>query len=401
MSKTRLEWTRDQGLDDAEVCRILEQLRRTPEIFATISASCDDELALQSRLRQTYPPEIVRSAIQLDELRQRAASKFSRAAEMWFDRVGLEQATSEPVARHKAARFSGEVDDLCCGIGGDALALASHCDVRAIDRKSWLTLMATWNAEAFGVASRLTSVVGDCTQLVNTERLVHLDPDRRTGARRSTRIEDYVPSLNFMNELIDSAPGGSIKLSPASNFGGKFPGCEIELVSLHGECKEAIVWFGSLASDVSWRATLLPQATTIAGEPLSAEAEVSPVQQYIYDPDPALVRSGLLDVAACELDLCRLDDAEEYLTSQQLVNSDFVTPFAVVAELPHSKKQIRRYFREQPFGSVEIKSRHLKVDVDKFRRKLTLTGEGPITLIFARVGGRSRALVCRRLGTPT
>ena len=31
-------------------------------------------------------------------------------------------------------------------------------------------------------------------------------------------------------------------------------GAEIELVSVHGECKEATVWFGSLAGAKSWRA---------------------------------------------------------------------------------------------------------------------------------------------------
>lgn len=401
MSKTRITATHSAAGDEAEACRILRELRTTPQIFAEIAASGADELALQKALRQAYPDELVRAALRQHELRQRAAGKFSRAEQMWFDRVGLEQSTSEAVARHKAARFSGEVDDLCCGIGGDTLALAAQCRVRSIDRRPSLTLMTEWNAEVYGVRDHVDTETGDVQELARSDRLVHLDPDRRRGSRRSTRIEDYTPSLEFMQRLIDNSPGGAIKLSPASNFGGKFPGCEIELVSLGGECKEAVVWFGSLAGEQPWRATLLPSGRTIAGDPLAARAELLPLGSCLYDPDPAVVRSGLLDLVACELGLARLDDEEEYLTSQTLVRSDFVTPFVVLDELPNNEKQIRSYFRGHRFGQVEIKCRHLPIDPNKMRRRLPLTGTDAVTLIFARIAGRSRAIVCRRVTEQT
>ena len=319
---------------------------------------------------------------------------------MWFDRVGLEQSTSEAVARHKAARFAGDVDDLCCGIGGDTLALAARCRVRAVDCRESLTLMTQWNAGVYGVDDRVSTVVGDATELVSPDRLVHLDPDRRAGITRSTRIEDYQPELAFMHRLMESAPGGAIKLSPASNFGGKFSDCEIELVSLHGECKEAIVWFGSLAGEDDWRASVLPSGATISGDPLSVPTNVGPLGAWVYDPDPAVVRSGLLDVVAHELGLHRLDGEEEYLTGDAQVTSDFVTPFAVVDDLPHNDKQVRRYFREHDFGQVEIKCRHVPIDADKYRRKLSLQGRRRVTLIVARVDGRSRVLVCQRVDGP-
>jgi hypothetical protein len=400
VSKTRITAAEHVTRDETEVCRTLHGLRAAPQIFAEIAAGGTDELALQKSLRRSWPDELVRAALLQHDLRRRAKGKFRPASEMWFDRVGLEQSTSEAVARHKAARFTGDVDDLCCGIGGDTLALAAHCRVRAIDRRPSLTLMTEWNAEVYGVRERVETATGDVQELVSTDRLIHLDADRRSGARRSTRIEDYAPPLEFMQRLIDTCPGGAIKLSPASNFGGKFPDCEIELVSLAGECKEAVVWFGALAGEQPSRATLLPSGLTIAGDPLQARAELLAVGSCLYDPDPAVVRSGLLDVVACELGLGRLDEEEEYLTSQTLVRSEFVTPFVVLDELPNNEKQIRSYFRAHPFGQVEIKCRHLPVDPNKMRRRLPLTGTDAVTLILARVGGRSRAVVCQRVSDP-
>ena len=401
MSKTRYGATGpDHPAEDADDCRLLRAMRETPEVFEAIKAGPQEELSLQKQLRDAYADELVRAALSLHELRQRAEAKFQRADRMWFDRVGLEQATSEAVARHKAGRFAGRVDDLCCGIGGDTLALADHCTVRSVDRRESLALMTVWNSEVYGVADSVQTVVGDAASFLKGAHLVHIDPDRRSGSRRSVRIEDYQPGLDQMCRLIDSRPGGAIKLSPASNFGGKFPDCEIELVSVRGECKEAIVWFGSLAGELPWRASVLPDGASISGEPLSVDGEVRSLCGVIYDPDPAVVRSGLLDVVAAELGLDRIDLHEEYLSSETEIDSPFVTPFRILADLPNSEKQVRRYFRDHSFGSVEIKCRRIPVDVESMRRKLTLAGKEPITLIFARVNGRSRALVCRRVPSP-
>ena len=67
-------------------------------------------------------PDMCRAGLALVDLRQRAAVKFARAGEMFFDREGLEMATREEVARYRAWRLreAGDVADLCCGIGGDA-----------------------------------------------------------------------------------------------------------------------------------------------------------------------------------------------------------------------------------------------------------------------------------------
>src|SRR5450755_1832155 len=83
-------------------------------------------LRLGTQLRRRYPAGLVAAAVAQHELRLQARAKFSRAMQMYFTRPGLEQASAEVVARHRAARYSpfGRVADLCCGIGGDLLALA-------------------------------------------------------------------------------------------------------------------------------------------------------------------------------------------------------------------------------------------------------------------------------------
>lgn len=381
------------------MCRVLAQLRSTPQIFDELTRHQGSELGLQKRLREEFPADVVRAAMTQSELRQKAESRFSRASRMWFSRKGLEQATAEIVANHKAMRFSGNVQDFCCGIGSDSVALGLHgCNVQSVDLSPVCCLMTEWNAAVYDVADRIKTVCRNINDVSNRDGLLHIDPDRRPGAegRRMRRIEDCEPGLPVLLELIHSFSGGAIKLSPASNFGGKFIDCEVELVSLDGECREATVWFGELAGDAPFRATVLPSGETLAAEPLSAWTSVGNLGAWLYDPDPAVVRAGLVDVLAEQLGLRRLDDSEEYLTGDSLINSPFVRPFEVLDNLPNNDRDIRRAFGRHSFGQAEIKCRHVPVSAEAVRRKLPLKGHGAGTLIYTRQSGRTKVVICRR-----
>ena len=385
-----------------EETRLLLKLRENAAIFQTLRDTEGSELQKQQQLRKSFPVDVVQAAFALEELRRRANDKFSRASEMWFDRQGLEQATPELVARHKAQRFTGPVWDLCSGIGGDTFALAERGDVIAVDQNPAACLRTLWNAEVYGVQDRVTAECAEVEQFFHSfgqsPDRVHIDPDRRASGRgRSLRIEDSRPGLPFLRTLMETVPGGAIKLSPAANFLGKFPDAEIELISLQGECKEATVWFGELAEPGTWRATVLPANETLAGDPLEALCDVGPLMRYLYDPDPSVVRSGLVNRLAEKYSLTRLDDSEEYLTSETFSGSPFVRGFEVLAELPNNDRAIRNYFRDADVGEVEIKCRHVRIPVEAVRRKLPLAGTGKAVLVFARIEGKTRAVVCRRV----
>lgn len=388
----------DWAVDDEE-CRWMGQLRETPQLLADIASTPLKGIPQQKWLRERYPDDLVRAGLRLMEARGRAAAKFSRAAEMWVDRQSVEQSTAELVARHKAARFQAATWDLCCGLGGDAIAIAGQTEVTALDQSPSMCLRTLWNAELYGVAERLRVRCADVHTLPGEIRgLIHIDPDRRPfSSGRMSRVEDYVPSLDFLLVLMGRVDGGAIKVGPASNFGGKFGPVETELISLHGECKEATLWFGSLMGSTSFRATVLPSAETIAGHPLDAVAEQSGLGPYLFDPDPAVVRAGLVDLLAERLGLRRLDPAEEYLTGDQPLSSPFVQTFSVLEELPNNDRELRHAVKRREWGSVEIKCRHVPIAADAVRKKLPLDGKTPGVVFFLRINGKTRCVLAQRV----
>jgi hypothetical protein len=373
-------------------------------LLAEVSEVSDPCPADFGHWRKQAPANAVAAAVRLALCRRKARAKFSRPDRLWFNPVGLEQATSEVVALHKARRFdSSLVVDLCAGIGGDSLALARQATVLAIDSSRGMCRRLTWNAAAYDVAGNVISCQAHAeTFAVPKGAWLHVDPDRR--ARRPQRardLSDYSPALPFLLEAARSAPGGAIKLSPASDFEAHFrgPEMEVELISLHGECKEATVWFNAAATCVS-RATRLPENATWTDRDGNFRnphtIPISPVSAFVYDPDPALIRAGLLDSFAAAHGLCRIAPGIDYLTADRLVENPFIAAFAVQSVHRLDVRQLKRLVGGEGLGPLEIKVRGLKIAPESLRRQLRPRGAHPATLILAGGLAPARAILARR-----
>ncbi len=373
-------------------------------LLAEVAKVAEPRPADITRWRKLAPPHVVAAAARLAACRSRAQAKFSRGDRMWLDPVGLEQATGEAVARHKAGRFACPVVvDLCAGIGGDTVALAQGARVLAVDSDHGMCRRLAWNAAVYDAADRVLPCQSRAeTFTIPPGAWIHIDPDRRaSGTERARRLAGYTPGLESIRRLVRLAPGGAIKLSPASDFAAHFggPGFEIELISLKGECKEATVWFGAAAT-CRLRATRLPENVTWTdregGITTSPSVPVVPVSAFIYDPDPALLRSGLLDSFAAAHGLSRIAADIDYLTGDRLVNTPFLSPFEVQSVHRLDLKQLKRLVAEQDLGPMEIKIRGLALAPETLRTQLRARGSHPATLILAGGVGPAKAILARR-----
>ena len=104
------------GADDLARLELLRSPRGQDVLgeLAQLAVTPDTALRVGTELRRRYPARLVAAAVAQHELRLQARAKFSRAMQMYFTRPGLEQASAEVVARHRAARYSpfGRVADL-------------------------------------------------------------------------------------------------------------------------------------------------------------------------------------------------------------------------------------------------------------------------------------------------
>jgi hypothetical protein len=352
-------------------------------------------LATISALRARFPDPLVSAAVTQARLRQRAQAKFGAdAAAMYFTPDGMEQATRASVAAHRAGRFAGagRVLDLCCGIGGDLIALArGGIAVHGVDTDPLTVEVAAANATVLG----LTGVTVECADATAVPLTgwpaAFCDPSRRGGGRRVFNPRAYSPPFDFLSDLAAVVPATGAKVAPGIPHELVPPGAEAEWVSDGGDVKEAALWFGPL-STVERRATLLPSGATLTAA--GAVAEVGPVGRWLYEPDGAVIRAGLVAEAA-ELVQGRLMDATiAYVTADSLVHSPFSTAYEVTDSFGFSLKRLRTVLRQRDVGSVTVKKRGSAIDPEALRRDLRLSGSVPATVVLTRVAGAPTVLLC-------
>lgn len=350
-----------------------------------------------AQLRKSYAPELVQAAIDLARAREKAVRKFPQHAQQLIaDAMGVEQASSLAVAAHKAKRYAGicpgeTVVDLCCGIGGDAIAMTqAGVHVLAVDHNPLRAWMTQQNAHCAAAAA-------DVTTLNLHNQVLHLDPARRTSAGRVWRLSDYQPGLDAITALLRDNLDMGIKLSPGVNLEELPWTGEIEFISEAGKLVQAMLWTGRLAQH-SHTATLISpsgEVTTLSGEP--DFAPLGDLDQYIFTVDPAVERAGLLCVLADSLGLCSVHPKLGLLTGSAPIVSPWLTGFKLIHQMPWRAKRVRQWLLDQGAGIVEVKTRGKAVDPDHVQKQLRCPGNTPYTVFIHRWDHQLVALITQRV----
>ncbi len=362
-------------------------------------------LTALTRMRRTVSPEVAVIAWDMAEMRRRGQAKFGpQAADMYFVREALEQASGRGTADYHAARLvatgAATVADLGGGIGGDALAFArAGLEVTLIERDPVRALFAEENARVWGLADRVAIVQRDITEAAVTAQAAWLDPARRRDSRRVSDPEDYSPPLSWLADLSGQGVGGiGVKLSPAIDhaLAGRF-GAELEFLSEGGECREALLWLGTARSGDALRATVItpsgPHSLTGAedtsGQPSAAGG------RYLYEPDPAVIRAHLVRTLARRLGAAPADPQIAYLLGDALVFTPFADAYEVLDRFPYSNKRLQKALTSRDVGRVIIKKRGFPQEPDEVRKQIKLRGPEEMIVVLARVGKGHEVFLCR------
>ncbi len=366
--------------------------------------------------------------------------------QMLFTRAGYEQSSAEPIARYRAARFGGarRVADLCCGIGGDLLALASGREALAVDRDDVHARLALHNAAVYGQAGNARAVVADVRDIrLDGLDAVFIDPARRSGpgtaparptvprpelaaarpgraAHRARRAGSAPASrsrpLDWCFALAERVPAVCVKAAPGLPAGLIPDGWEAEFIADGRDLKEAVLWSPALAtapvagSGGPRRALVLSGAVAHAlvacpGDPVP----VTEPGEYLLDPNPAVTRSGLVEDLARSLaaadgaerrprrrasEVAKIDPQIAFLTLSQPVQTPFARTLRVLDSAPWNEKRFARRLRELGIGAADIRRRGLAGDVDQIHRRLKLAGPNRATVVITRVNDKPWGLIC-------
>lgn len=372
------------------------------EQAVALSPTDVDFLSVLQKLSRSFPEPLAKAAVEQCILRRRAVVKFSRAAEMFFDRQALEQASTELVASYRAGRMDGfeMLFDMGCGIGGDSLSLAANGPVASIDHDEMRLLILAANARALGLARNIHPILADLalpSWRFPAHAAAFYDPARRRAGRRIRSVVNYDPPLNLALSWLPALEGLAVKVSPAVDIEElRGQPCEVEFISCEGELKEACLWFGGLKQGER-RATVLPGPHSLSLT-VDASPPPTPPREYLFEPDPCVLRAGLVGELGIRLGAAQIDATIAYLTSDRRIETPFARAYRVVDVLPSNLRILREVLRARGVGRVTLKKRGSAIDVTAYVRRLRLRGPNEATLILTRAAGRKVALLVEPVG---
>ena len=360
-----------------------------------------DFLGHFTSLRRRYPEALARAALEIAILRREATSKFPFAERMYFTRPALEQATDYRVSTYRAQRFRPyeRLVDLGCSIGGDTLPLAVLAPTLGVDLDPLRLVMAQANLAALGLEQHVGFIQADLTSVLPTSKStktgLFFDPARRAGGRRIYSVRDYQPPLEKVQEWRVHHPALGVKISPGVKLDelNAYQG-EIEFISLHGDLKEAVLWFGPLMT-AHRRATVLPGPYTMVAEPvpgnrtaLPPDLPLSEPRAYLYEPDASVLRAGLVKTLGQQLGAAQMDPDIAYLTADRLVATPFGRAWQVEDWFPFGLKRLRAALRERNVGQVVVKKRGSPLQPEALIHDLRLSGDQQRLIFLTHLRGR-------------
>ena len=337
--------------------------------------------------------------------------KFPRAAKMRFDREGLAQASSQPIVEYRTWKMRnrlgkvGKALDVGSGIGGDTIFMAMRWKVVSVDRDPEKMEMLLHNVGVYNVGKNVETVVGDIYELledpgfrekVSDVDLVFFAPSRRSGGRRTVRFEEYEPPLSLVKRLLEVSPNLCVEVAPGADLSRIEYDCDVEVISNKGEVKEVVLWFGDLKLSKEGRsmmATKLPERLTRVRSKGARKISVTVPRDYLYEPDPAFIKAGLIDDLAHEYGLTLLHPKIAYLTGEAFVDTPLLKPYRVLSVTGMDHGVINDELTRLNLGSVDTKARGVSIDHKEIRRLVRGKGEHRGLVVFTLVKNKPSAII--------
>ncbi len=356
-------------------------------------------LRLLTNLRKDYSAEQSRAALEMAQLRVKAVDKFGvDAGSLFFTRDALEQASDPLVRRYRATQIGSDLQvvDACCGIGADSLTFAAAgAGVIGIDRDAVRIAIANYNTRVLGLNAQFS--VGDVTTALPPADLIFFDPARRDDkGNRIHNVEQYQPPLATIQRweadrvVVKLSPG--VDLAQLANYGGR-----VEFISVDGDLKEAVLWHGT--GEQGTTATLLTGENTFHWQAESdGETALAEPRAWLVEPDPALLRAGVVQSVAAHVGGWLLDETIAYITTDTKPDSPWLRSWQILDWMPFNLKHLRAYLREHNVGRVTVKKRGTAVTPETLLPQLKLKGGDSRVLVLTRCKGQQIVMICAEYG---
>ena len=377
------------------------------------------QLALQRNRFPQLSDADFRFLLQQVEGRQRTREKLpilSALPDWWFPvRLSCEQCSSEATARYKAqlVGLCHRLIDLTAGYGIDTFHLAEGMsEAHYVERNAELCAIAQHNFQLYRphIQVHNTTAESFLASLSNsspserpiTNTLIYMDPARRSqSGGKVFRIEDCEPNvIDLLPTLRRIGSHIMIKFSPMLDITAALRALgrdwDTHIVAVNNEVKEVLFLTGKgviHAVNIRTREMQTDRFFFSPEDEKQAEPQLAPhIQQYIYEPNAAIIKAGAFRLIAEQYELQKLDTNTHLYTSDTCMSGFPGRIWQVIdAEIKEPKRQLDKSVR------YSIISRNYPLSPEDIRKKYKLKDGDDRYLIAARHQGKPLLISAKRL----
>jgi 16S rRNA G966 N2-methylase RsmD len=323
--------------------------------------------------------------------------------------LSIEQTSSELTAQYKASLIDGDqLIDLTGGFGVDSYFFAKkfnsviHCEIDTelskIVRHNFIQL------ELKNITSFNTNGIDELNKNETFFDWIYLDPSRRDVLKTKVfKLEDCLPDVGkHLDVFLERSDNVMIKLSPLLDISLTIKDLkfvkEIHVVAVKNEVKELLILIQKGYEGPSKIKTINIVASgqqTFEGYfPSNADVEFSAPKKYLYEPNAALLKSGLFNEVSSELNTPKLHSNSHLYTSDELL--DFPgRRFTILSVFKYNKKLLKRNCKSK---SANITTRNFHDSVAEIRKKTGIKEGGNDYLFFTTdIEDNSIAIHCKKV----
>ena len=363
-----------------------------------------NELALQRSKYKHLTDDEWRWFLQQVEGRERTADKlpsFATIEDWWYPvRLSCEQCSSELAARYKASLVSGEkMVDLTGGYGVDTYFLSEqfkHTDY--VEQNEELCRIATHNFANKPIAIH-NSTAETFLASAGQYDLIFLDPARRDShGGKVFRLEDCTPNVvELLPTLLAHGKRLMIKLSPMLDLTQAITSLsqvrwDIYVVAIKNEVKELLLLSQEpKAKSLESIITAIDldkkdQAFVFTREEeqkCSLEIGNWKLENYLYEPNSAILKAGAYKLVAERFGLTKLDVNTHLYCSEELV--------------PEFPGRVWKIVEKKDLKQANVLTRNYPLTPEALKKKLHLHDGGTDFVIGCRVAGKPTLFYAERV----
>ena len=307
--------------------------------------------------------------------------------------VSIEQTSSEITAAYKSTLVAGgSLIDLTGGFGVDSYYFSKKIDkVVHCEKDKDLSDIAAYNFKvlaAYNIDCKNKDGIDFLKNNSNDYDWIYVDPSRRSSNQAKVfKLEDCLPDVSLhLDVFFKRSSHIMIKLSPFLDITSTINSLkfvkEIHIIAVKNEVKELIFLIEKgYIGPINLRAVHIVNKTTEAFEgsfPSHREATYSLPKKYLYEPNSAILKSGLFNEVSYQLGVDKLHINSHLYTSNEIKTFPGRS-FVIQSVIRYNKKLIKKAFG---FSKANITTRNFYESVAQIRKKTGLKEGGDDYLFF-------------------